>query len=371
MRFRSVNLRRSVFLLILAACHPPRVAPPLPPGEWTSTLGGPARAAYAHERLAAQPREDWRKSVDRGLATALQVHGSVILATTTGRAVVALDAETGMQYWSRRFSGPIAGTALRRNDIVYVVTGDRENRVHAIQVRRGRGLWSKRVGTTRVEPLLLDSLLVLAQEDGEVAAILASNGTPVWRSTLGAPPAVAPVAAAGQLFVATTRDTLSRMDPATGQVTARLALPSTASGPALVAGSHILLPLHSAQVIAIRVDGEPRIDWRADVGAVVLAPIAAVEGAFFTLNRDADIHRMDGSGAVSRIAQLGGAASGSFVAVGPHLVAGRLDGSLSCVDTAGQTVWEQKLGDSVIAPVAASQGVLYVPLLRGHVVRLR
>jgi outer membrane protein assembly factor BamB len=285
--------------------------------------------------------------------------------------VVALDAETGMQYWSRRFNGPIAGTALRRNDLVYVVVGDRENRVHAINVRRGRGVWSRRVGTTRVEPLLHDSLLVLAQENGDVAALLASNGTQVWTQRIGASPAIAPVAANGQLFVASTRDTLYRMDAATGQVTARLALPSTPSAPALVSGSNLLLALHSADVVLIRAEDEPRVDWRVNVGAVVLAPIAAIGGAFLTLNRDADIHRMDASGTLTRIARLGGAASASFTAVGPNLLAGRLDGTVACLDTTGQTIWEQKSGDSVIAPVAASHGALFVPLLRGHIVRIR
>jgi outer membrane protein assembly factor BamB len=334
-------------------------------------LGGPARAVYANERLAAEPRQDWRKGVDRGLAAALQVHGPVIVATTTGRSVIALNAETGTQYWSRRFGGPIAGTALRRDEIVFVATGDRDNRVHALNIRRGRTVWSRRVGIVRVEPLLLDSTLVVATEPGEAIALQASSGDPVWRIPLGASPALAPVPAGGSLYIVTSRDTLLRIDPANGNVTARLHLPATPSAPALATPTHLILPLHSAEVIAVNVTGEPHIDWRTSVDAVVLAPVVYAGGEFFALNQNADIHRINANGEASRIARLGGAASGSFARIGQYLLAGCLDGSLYLLDGNGNIAWEHNLGDSVIAPVAASNGVLYVPLLRGDIVRMR
>ena len=358
-------------LLGVPACRPPRAVPAVPAGAWTSTLGGPERAAYARENVDHTVRESWRTGVDRGLAAALQVHGHVLVATTTGRSVVTLNAETGMQYWSRRYNAPIAGTALRRNDRVYVATGDRDNKVHAIDITRGRGVWSQRVGAVRVEPLLLDDIIVVATEPGEVVALRVADGSPVWHAALRARPAAPPVVAGGTLFVATTRDTLVGIDPASGRITTTMALPATPSATILAHGDVLVIATHAGHVIAIPTGGTAGLRWSADVGAPVLAPVAAIGSDVYVLNRNAEVWRIDADGRAERIVGLGGAAAGSFAAVGTRLVAGRLDGALFLLDTDGTIIWQQDMGDSVVAPVAAHAGALFVPLLRGDIVKLQ
>ena len=66
-----------------------------------------------------------------------------------------------------------------------------------------------------------------------------------------------------------------------------------------------------------------------------------------------------------------GAASGSLTAIGRRLVVGRLDGALFVLDETGGVLWRTDLEDSVIAPVATHAGVMFVPLLRGTLVRLQ
>lgn len=373
MPLRRVNFAVHAGLLVLcAACGSARPAPAPPPGQWTSVLGGPARTAYVDERLPDSLAVAWRIDVDRGLAAALQIHDGLLLATTTNRAVIALDAESGESYWTRRFSGPIAGTVLRRNDTLFVATGDRDNRVRALDIRRGRDLWERQTGNVRVEPFLLDSLLLVATESGELLALRAANGSLVWRAPLGAAPAVAPVAAEGALFVATARDTLIRFDPATGTRSARVPLPATPSAPILVQPDRLVLALHSGQVLAVGLDAEPLVLWQTSLGAPVLAPLATGPGGRpVMLDRNARVWSVDGAGNATLLADLGGAASGSFTRAGDRFVAGRLDGTLFLLDARGAIIWNDDLGDSIVAPVAAGRGVLFVPLLRGTVVRMQ
>jgi outer membrane protein assembly factor BamB len=345
--------------------------PAVPAGAWTSTLGGPERAVYAREHVDDVVSERWRTGVDRGLAVALQVHDHLLVATTTGRAVVTLNAETGAQYWSRRYSAPIAGTALRRNEHVYVATGDRDNKVHALHITRGRSIWSQRVGTVRVEPLLLEDMIVVATEQGEAVALRVVDGLPLWRAPLRARPAAPPVLAGSALFVATTRDTLVGIDPADGRSISMLALPATPSAAMLVRDDLIVMPTHAERVIAVTTDTLPHVRWSADVGAPVLAPVATIGSDYYVLNRNAEVWRIDANGRAARLVALGGAAAGSFAAVGNRLVAGTLDGTLFLIDTSGTIIWKQNLGDSVVAPVAAHDGALFVPLLRGDIVRLQ
>jgi outer membrane protein assembly factor BamB len=367
----STLLALTITLALAAACHPPRVVPAVPPGRWVSALGDGERAAYARERIDGELNVVWRKGIDRGFAAPIQVHGPVLIATTTGRSIVTLNTQSGMQYWSRRFSGPIAGTALRSDDMLFVATGDRDNRVHAINISRGRGIWSKRVGTIRVEPLLIDDAIIAVTEAGEVIALRTQDGTQLWRTSLPAAPAVPPVRAGNALLVATQRDTLYRIDAVSGRVDARLALPGTPSAPALVHGGMVIYPVYASGVIAIAPAADMRLLWSAEVAAPILAAPVVSHGAIHVLDANAGVWRIDAGGATFSVSQLGGAASGSFTAVGDDLVVGRLDGSLFVIDRNGRVVETLDLGDSVIAPVAAGEGALWVCLLRGDLVKLQ
>jgi outer membrane protein assembly factor BamB len=365
-------MRALVLGLVLAGCAPPRTAPPARPGSWRGALGGADRSAFASARIGSTAEIDWRKGFGRGVAEGLQVTEPLLIATTTSRTVVTINAESGMQYWSRGFSGPIAGTALRQDSVLYVATGDRENRVYAITLARGRRIWSsRRIGTFRVEPLLLDGRLIAVSEAGTAFALSTSDGSILWPTPLGAAPAVPPLPHEGAILVATVRDTLYRISAAEGRVTGRLALPGTASAPGLVRDGRLVLPVHPAGVLTVDLD-RWQVRALAELPAVALAaPLPAEGGAALLLTRAGDVIRLDGDGeAVRTIARLGGAATGSFARLGDRLVAGRLDGALFLLDTEGATIWRQDFHDSITAPVAALEGVLFVPLLRGDIVRL-
>ena len=374
MSANSVNLKAAPLLAalwVVSACAPPRTAPPAGPGEWRGVLGGPERAAYAGVAFTGAPRIDWRKGYGRGIAVALQVHAPLLIATTTGRTVVAINAETGMQYWSRTFSGPIAGSALRRNDRAYVATGGRENRIHAITLPRGRRIWSsRRIGPFRVEPVLLEDRLVAVTENGIVAALGESDGALLWRTALGAPPAAPPVPHEASVFIATVRDSLYRIRTADGQVTGRVALPGTASAPALIRDGHLILPVFPNHVVTVDLERFAVSEPVALDAPVLAAPVPAGAGVAL-LTRDARVYRLEAGGRTVRlIADLGGSASASFAGIGTNFAVGRLDGALFFLDPAGRLLWRQDFDDSIAAPVAAADGVLFVPLLHGDVVRV-
>jgi outer membrane protein assembly factor BamB len=362
---------QALFLAVaVSACAMPRKAPPVSPGEWRGTPGrDPAAAGIAP---AAGYRTVWRKGFGRGIVMPLQIHAPLLVATTTGRAVVTINAETGAQYWSRGFNGPIAGSALRRDGRIYVATGDRENRFTAITLERGRKVWeSRRVGSFRVQPILLEDRLLGVTDEGWVVAVKESDGAILWRTALRAPPAVQPVPDGGDVLVSTIRDTLYRIDASDGRVLARVALPGTPSAPPLVRGRVLVLPVQPHHVVTVDLD-RMAVSSPVSLPATVVAPPLAGEGGeAFVLARNGQVLRLDLAGhGVRPIADLGGAAAGSFAGVGSLLAVGRLDGMLFLLDRTGHVLWQQDFDDSIEAPVAGRDGVLYVPLLRGDVVKL-
>jgi len=363
-------VRTLLLTLALSACVMPRRAPPVEPGEWPGTPGRDPSVAPGTAPSAW--RAVWRKGYGRGIVMPLQVHLPLLVATTTGRAVVTINAETGAAYWSHRFSGPIAGAALRRDDRVYVATGDRENRITALTLERGRKLWaSRRVGSFRVQPILLEDRLLGVTDAGLVVAVNESDGALLWRTPIGASPAVQPVPDGGDVLVATVRDTLYRIGAGDGRVKARVALPGTPSAPPVVRDRVLILALQPHHVVTVDLD---RMAVSAPVSlpaTVVAAPVPGVDGEVFLLTRTGLVLRLDPTGrSARRIADVGGAAAGSFAGVGPLLAVGRLDGRLFLLDRMGTVRWQQDFDDSIEAPVAVHDGTIWVPLLRGDVVRL-
>jgi hypothetical protein len=171
-------------------------------------------------------------------------------------------------------------------------------------------------------------------------------------------------------MVATARDTLYAIDPASGAIRHRLALDGAPSAAAVVRDDLLVVPLASRRVVGIRLTPEPAVAWSADVPEPVDATPVRIGDDFFVLDRAADVWRISATGTILRIADLDGAASGSFTAVGNRIVVGRLDGRLDVLNTEGDVVASLDLDDSIIAPVAAIDGVMWVPLLRGDIVRI-
>lgn len=370
----SVNLRAGLawpLVAALTACAPPRTAPAAQPGDWRGLLGGAARSAYSGESVGGPLEPAWRKGYGRGITASPHVHAPLLVATTTGRTVVTIDAAGGMQYWARGFSGPIAGSVLRRDDRLYVATGDRENRVHAITLARGRRIWSsRRIGTIRVEPVLLDDRLVAVTEAGIAFSLAETDGAVLWSTRLGAGPAVPPIPHGGDVWVATVRDSLYRIRASDGQVTKRIALSGTPSAPGLLRGERLTLPVFPNHVVTVDV-GRGTVSDRVALSAPVLAaPLPGDGGVSVLLTRSGDLLTLGAGADLRTVVRLGGSVTTSFARIGADFAIGRLDGALFLVDSGGRTLWRRDFDDSIVAPVAAHGGALYVPLFRGDIVKL-
>jgi outer membrane protein assembly factor BamB len=277
-----------------------------------------------------------------------------------------------MQYWIRRFRGPVAGQALRVGDRVFVVAGEREERAYAFDLERGREIWSSRTGRVLFEPAFADGVLLVANEEGQLLALSTRSGETLWEVRPGGPPAIPPFVAGGHVLLATRRDTLYRIDPGTRAVSAKLALGSTPSASAVVHGDLAILPLHSGEVVAVAVR-DFSASWRVTLPASSLAPaVVGPRGDTYVLTRSADVWRVPAEGgAPERVVELGGAVSASFTSTRDGLLIGRLDGALFHVAFDGRIIWRYDFEDSIVAPVVAHGGALYVPLLRGDLVKLR
>ncbi len=310
----------------------------------------------------------WREDVGRGLTQPIAVVGPVVVAVTTDRLLVTLSSETGELFWTERVNAPVLGPPVRDGDRFYISTGRRDERVYAIDTERGRRIWAQRTGVAIATPALGGDTLYVATSAG-VRALRTFDGSGVFDRRLPGVPVARPVVHGQRVWVATTTDTLFGLDRATGAIEARITLPATVAAPPLLDGDRLYLPLHSGD-IAIADLAAHRILRTLTLGAPVLAQPVRAGGAVYALTRSAEVWRIDGDRA-ERIASLGGTATGSLAAAGDRLLVGRLDGALLAIDLDGTVRWSRDLGDSIVSPAVVSESAVFVPLLRGTLVKLQ
>ncbi len=311
----------------------------------------------------------WRREVGPSIfASPLIVGDAVVVATGDGR-LTTFAARTGERRWSRRLDSPLRALALR--DSLVITAADRENgRAFALRVRDGGPLWTRHLGRIRHAPTVTGDTVFIAAED-RVAALDAASGTTLWETVLSGRVAAPPVPFGDQLLLVAPGDTLLHLDRATGTRLAWTPLPGTVSAPPVVRGREMLLPLYPGRLVAYDV-ARRDLAWSTDFDAPILAaPAHTAQGDVYLLTRTAELWRLPaGRSEPQRVADLEGAAVGSLTTAGNYVIVGRLDGQLFALRPDGTVAWRHRLDDAIVAPVTVGDGALYVPLLRGTLVKI-
>lgn len=353
-------IRKTLGILLigaLAACGPaPRAVPPLPAAEEVAGA------------ISTQPQKVWQSDLGYGLTAPVSVRGSALFATTTNRTVLALNPENGRRYWLRRFDAAISSGVAVRNGQLFFATEDTRGVAWALDATRGRSLWQRRIGGTRVRPLVLGDLVVFGTQDGHLQALNAQDGAVRWSARLGASVVLEPLLVNERILTATTRDTLYAIDPATGAISVRAALPGTPSAPARLVGNQLVVATHEAGVLSLDATSLNELN-RHRVGAPVLAQPQVIQGAVFVLNRDGEVWRLGAK--PERLAALEGAARTAFAVAHDQLIVGLLDGRVIGLDLTGRRLWQFQADRSAAAPIAIARGAVFVPLLNGDLVKLQ
>ncbi|HWV58742.1 MAG TPA: PQQ-binding-like beta-propeller repeat protein [Longimicrobiales bacterium] len=341
---------------------------PAPPGRFV----GATTDSLANRTLPAVA-ELWRVETGRGVTSPLIEHGGLLIATATSRDVTAFDPETGQRIWQRRVSGPVIGGATLHAGRLLVAVGDDDGGIQALDPASGTTLWTSSIGSVIHAPGAAYGRAFAGTEMGVVASVDIESGAEMWRIRLSRPVSSTPLPIDGQIVV-TAEDTLYVLAAENGLIRWRMPLAAHVGAAPAARGDTLYLPLRSGELIAIAVNGRREL-WRASFGdhPILATPALAPDGAIYVLNRAAELWRFRPGGAAPvRVAELGGAATAAFSASENGALVGRVDGALFLVRPEdGEILWRHDFDDAIRAPVAVHGNAIFVPLLRGTVVKLR
>ncbi|MFT3809027.1 MAG: PQQ-binding-like beta-propeller repeat protein [Micropepsaceae bacterium] len=164
-------------------------------------------------------RAVWSNSLTRtGVADSLSsindiagrpvIDGNIVFAISHAGRFVAIDARSGERLWTRDLAG--VQTPWVAGDYVYVTGMD--GVVYCFEKLTGRVAWSTYLGRWQDEearedtvewsgPLMANGHLVLTSTDGRIAVLAASSGAVEQSFETGVGSIIAPIAAAGALFL--------------------------------------------------------------------------------------------------------------------------------------------------------------------------
>ena len=302
-------------------------------------------------------------STGGGFGGGVAAGGGKVFISSGYRTVTAVDQATGAVLWTTPVDVPIHGAPTVAGPRVYVV--DVENQISALDVNTGQQLWAHRgiPEPARImrasSPAVTGETVIAPFSSGELVALRASTGQPVWQQVLSRTSRTSalseirdiagrPVVSRGVVYAVSHSGLMSAIDVRTGQP--KWQLPVAGVNAPLPVGDVVYVVSKAGELTVVnRETGQ--VYWTRDLNEGRVRQ----EGGFF--------------GFWDRTVRP--AWSGPLLASN-RLVLTNSDGELVAFDpkTGVQTASLKLGGPAFIAP-AAYNGALYVLTDRGTLVSIR
>lgn len=148
----------------------------------------------------------------------------------------------------------------------------------------------ERLGTA-MEPIVVEDRVFIATHAGNLYALQATNGEPLWRFAGDAPFLQSPAVAEGVVVAASAGGGLFALDAATGVMRWRAALDSFAASP-MIAGGRVFIGSRNGRFFSVGL-ADGAVQWQAELGAPVRQTAAAADGQVWVTAEDLRVRCFD------------------------------------------------------------------------------
>ncbi len=321
----------------------------------------PPPAPLAASVAGDAPTPVWTRKAGRRLAGNVEVNGNTLYAGGLDRKVYAIDLASGDERWSARQSGMIVGGVLLAGDTLFVATSRPDGHVMALEKAKGKRIWRASADPVAAPLALIEDVLVVQTQRGEVLALDPRNGKLRWRRRVGSARGPAVPAGPGALLVSTT-DSLFRLLLADGTVTHRSVSPGAVLDAWLPYNGLLIAGTSDSQVVAIEPQ-DLRATWSLTVDAPVLGRPATLGDTVFLVTRIGSLYRI-GPGAeprADRIAALEWPVTAPISIAGGQILLGGADGTVRALRPDGSEIWRLRIWRPIeLGPVPLSDGLLAI-----------
>jgi outer membrane protein assembly factor BamB len=236
-----------------------------------------------------------------------------------------------------------------------------DGRVMAIELRTGQSLWSVRGAGVTAPLALSDSLVIAANDAGDVLAFAAASGERRWKRTLGRAARATPVPTRDGIAVATLGDSLFLLDAATGAIRAAIPTPGTVLGTPASDGQRLYFGTTAGRLLAVSLPALAVV-WDRNVNDPVYGAVALQGDTLVALTANGTLWRVPlAAPETAHSVALGVPATAGPTPVAGGVLVGGLAGTLLFVDAVSDSVrWRLQRRAPIEEPPLVRDRRLYV-----------
>jgi outer membrane protein assembly factor BamB/tRNA A-37 threonylcarbamoyl transferase component Bud32 len=226
----------------------------------------------------------------------------------------------------------------------------------------GAGPWVFETGDkVYSSPLVVDGVVYIGSNDGNLYALDAGNGSEMWRYPTGSSITSSPTIAGDLVYVGGNDQRLHAVEAATGKVRWTAEAGGVVHSSPTVEGGTVYVGSRSAHLLAFAADtGQPR--WQFPAGDWFNSSPAVAGGVVFVGCRDKNIYAVDAATGVERWhVTTTSTVDSSPTVVGDRVYIGADDYRVRCLSTKdGAQSWEFWAKAGVVSGPVVDKGVVYV-----------
>jgi outer membrane protein assembly factor BamB len=326
-------------------------------------------AALAASRAAAEtPRVLWESRPVRAPVVAPALSGDTLWIAGSERRIVSLNARTGKRHWKRMLPVTACVSPVPAGDRLIIGLGDVEPALVALDRRRGRVVWDRKLEGAPVAIIVQGGMAIAAEADGRIEAFGLADGEGRWRCDLGGR-IVGATLSDGGIFVLARTDSVWLLDPATGRrLSARRLAGIRVASPA-AARDRFLYARYDGFLMSVEADEDAAADSVAGT-APVIAPVAVDGDQAVTVATGGEVTCFRLSDLRAEWSRLTGetVSTGALAWNKTWIVMTEKGRVLGLTRDRGQTAWALQLENPVSTPAARNDRFLAIVDNRGKVV---
>lgn len=332
---------------------------------------GAVNAACAYNRtipdesltVADGPRapltERWLLRTGRGMSLPVVVQGSRLYGVGVDRRVVAVDLARGRLLWSYRMDGPSLSGLLVRHDTLIAGSERPGGDVVALADSMGRRGWKRRLGWVSAPLALVGDVVVVQTRTKGSFGLDAARGGTLWRLPISGGRVSAVAGGEGTILFATL-DSLYRVEVATGKVLVRGPTPGTFATDWAPSPRGVVAGTGEGEVLLLD-PGTLRPTWRRRLDAPVLVTPTVANDTVYVATQANTLWRISlESGAATQVLHHPYPITAPIGTWDGALLVGDAKGILTAYEPMGVVRWRIGVGRPVEMAPIEYQGDLLV-----------
>lgn len=321
----------------------------------------PPPAPLSVEASGGAPAQVWTATAGRRFTGPVALDDRMFYGAGVDRKVYAVDLSSGAVRWSSRLSGIIGGGLLVSGDTVFAATSRPQGRVFALERLTGKRIWQANTGPVGAPLSMLQGLLLVPTQRGELIALDPVSGTIRWRRRVGVARVPVVGADSSSVLVATV-DSLFVVNTTDGKIVRRVRSPGTILSPWVPLRNLLVAGTTDSLVVMVRPD-DLTVAWRVKLDAPVQASPAAIGDTLYAATRRGTLYRIvaDSAPRAEPVVALGWPITAPVTIIDGEILLGGADGAIRALTPQGEERWRLQLWPSIeLGPIALTDGILAV-----------